>query len=48
MSVLVAKLKTHATMSVTSLVVGFIEVLKKLMTTELKRSFKAGYRLNAC
>lgn len=35
-------------MSVTILVVGPIAVLKKLTTTELKRSFRAGYRLNAC
>ena len=36
------------TMSVTSLVVGFIAFLKKLTTTELKRSRRAGNRLNAC
>jgi hypothetical protein len=35
-------------MSMTSLSVGVMEVLKKLMTTELNRSFKAGYRRNAC
>lgn len=35
-------------MSVTSLSVGFMAVLKKLMTTALKRSLSAGYRLKAC
>jgi hypothetical protein len=39
---------TYATISVTSLVVGTMAVLKKLMTTELNRSFNCGYRLNAC
>jgi hypothetical protein len=39
---------TYATISVTSLVVGTMAVLKKLMTTELNRSFSCGYRLNAC
>lgn len=39
---------THETMSVTSFVVGFIAVLKKLITTELKRSRSAGKRLKAC
>lgn len=32
----------------TSLVVGFMEFLKKFTTTELKRSLRAGKRLNAC
>lgn len=40
--------KTHATISVTSLVVGFIDVLKKFTTTALNLSFSAGYLLNAC
>jgi hypothetical protein len=39
--------RTYATRSVTNLSVGFMDVLKKLITTELKRSFSAGYRLNA-
>lgn len=40
------KRSTHATISDTSFVVGFIAFLKKLTTTALKRSFSAGYRLN--
>ena len=43
-----AQIGTYATRSLTSFVVGFIEVLKKLMTTELNRSRSAGKRLNAC
>lgn len=39
---------THATISDTNFVVGVIAALKKLTTTELKRSLRAGYRLNAC
>jgi len=39
---------THETISDTSFVVGVIAVFKKFTTTELKRSLRAGYRLNAC
>jgi hypothetical protein len=39
---------THATMSETSFVVGVIEFLKKLITTALNLSLKAGNRRNAC
>jgi hypothetical protein len=39
---------THATMSDTSFVVGLMDFLKKVTTTELKRSRRAGYLLNAC
>ena len=47
-SVISAAAKTYATKSETSFVVGFMAFLKKLTTTELKRSFRAGNRLNAC
>ena len=40
--------QTHETRSCTSLSVGVIDFLKKLTTTWLNRSRKAGYRLNAC
>jgi hypothetical protein len=39
---------TYETISVTSFMVGFIACLKKLTTTALKRSRRAGYRLKAC
>jgi len=39
---------TYETISVTSFMVGLIACLKKLTTTPLKRSRRAGYRLKAC
>jgi len=41
-------LNTHATISDTSFVVGFIAALKKFTTTLLNLSRSAGYRLKDC